>query len=174
MRLPRTARGFTLIEPMMAMLVLLVGAVGVLGLHRIGVTVNADARRMTRATAIAQDLLAQIETLPYDDLRLANNSSAGNDADIGDTAYAFETATTPPADHGEADLTANGALFNGIPTSGLAGGYERYWNVAYLDDSNGNNISDGLRIAVIVRWPQGSGWRRVVLLGIKRNPAEAR
>jgi Tfp pilus assembly protein PilV len=159
---------------MMAMLVLLVGAVGVLGLHRIGVTVNADARRMTRATAIAQDLMAQIETWPYDDARLANSGTTSNDADIGDTAYVFETAATPPADHGEADLTASGSPFLGISSSGLAGGYERYWNVAYLDDSNGNNVPDGLRVAVIVRWPQGAGWRRVVLLGLKRNPEETR
>ena len=173
MRRRGTERGFTLLEPMMAVMVLLVGAVGVLGLHRVGVTVNGDARRMTRATAIAQDLLSQIETWPYDDTRLANKTSANNDADIGDTAYAFEGATAP-ADHGESDLTLGGAVFSGVPAAGLTGGYERYWNVAYLDDSNGNNVSDGMRIAVVVRWPQGSGWRRVVLLGLKRNPAEGR
>ena len=165
-------RGFTLLEPMMAVLVMLVGAVGVLGLHRIGVTVNGDARRMTRATAIAQDLLSQIETWDYTDVRLVN-ANASNDATIGDPAFAFEGAS-PPADHGEADLTAGGAAFHGIPAAGLAGGYERYWNVAYADDSNANNIVDSARLAVIVRWPQGSSWRRVVLLGLKRNPVEGR
>jgi hypothetical protein len=35
-------------------------------------------------------------------------------------------------------------------------------------------VIDSARIAVIVRWPQGSSWRRVVLLGLKRNPVEAR
>ena len=172
MRRRDIGRGFTLLEPMMAVLVMLVGAVGVLGLHRIGVTVNGDARRMTRATAIAQDLISQIDTWDYTDARLANVNSS-NDATLGDPAYAFEGAS-PPADHGEADLTAGGAIFSGLPAAALAGGYERYWNVAYTDDSNGNNVIDSARIAVIVRWPQGSSWRRVVLLGLKRNPVEGR
>ena len=172
MRGRRIDRGFTLLEPVVAMLVMLIGAVGVLGLHQIGVTVNGDARRMTRATAIAQDLLSQIETWDYTDARLANSNTA-NDGNIGDSSFAFEVAS-PPADHGESDLTLGGATFRGIPASGLAGGYERYWNVAYPDDSNANSTPDGARIAVIVRWPQGAGWRRVVLLGLKRNPVEGR
>jgi hypothetical protein len=132
---------------------------------------NGDALRMTRATAIAQDLLNQISTWPYNDARLANANTA-NDADVGDTAFAFEGAT-PPFDHGEADL---GAGWLGIPTADLqGGGYERYWNVATLasDDTNGNGVPDAMRIAVIVRWPWGNGWRRIVLMAVKANPAEA-
>jgi len=47
--------------------------------------------------------------------------------------------------------------------------------VAYVDDSNGNTVPDAARIAVIVRYPVGGvGFRRVVLMGTKLNPAEAR
>ncbi len=67
--------------------------------------------------------------------------------------------------HGGADLA-----------SGLGAEYERYWNVAYpidaINDANGNGVPDSVRIAVIVRWQHGNGWRRVVLMGSIHNPAE--
>jgi prepilin-type N-terminal cleavage/methylation domain-containing protein len=163
-------RGFTLIEVMAAMGVMLIGAVGLVGLHKVGVTINGDARRMTRATAIAQDLLNQIELWPYTDARLT--ARTGTSTDIGDTTFAFEKAS-PPADFAEANLAAGGAVWNGIPAAGVAG-YERYWNVVEADDTNGNGLMDAKRIGVVVRWQQGGGWRRVVLLSVKRNPVEAR
>jgi prepilin-type N-terminal cleavage/methylation domain-containing protein len=164
------SRGFSLLEPMIAMAVVLVGGMVVIGLHQVGLVLNDDARHVTRATAIAQDLLSQIEAWDYGDARL-QNSNTSNDADLGDSGFAFQ-GSSPPFDHREADLAAG--TFQGIPTTELDAGYERYWNVAYPDDSNGNGVADGVRVAVIVRWPHGAGWRRVVLLGIKRNPVETR
>jgi prepilin-type N-terminal cleavage/methylation domain-containing protein len=170
-------RGLTLIEAMVALVVMLIAATGMLGLHVQGQKVNADALRILRATAIAQDLSSQISLWAYTDARLANAITA-NDATIGDPGFAFEAAGAPPADHGEADLALGGAPWNGIATADLPQGYERYWNVAYpvnaVFDTNGNGISDSMQIAVIVRFPSGAGFRRVVLLSIKENPAEAR
>lgn len=168
----RIARGYSLLEATAAVAVMLIGAVGMLGLHGQGQKMNGDALRMTRATAIAQDLLNQIALWPYGDARLSN-ANVSNDADVGDTTFAFEAAGTPPADHAEADL---GPGWLGIPAADLqAGGYERYWNVATLasDDTNVNGVPDAMRIAVIVRWPWGAGWRRIVLVAVKANPAEA-
>jgi prepilin-type N-terminal cleavage/methylation domain-containing protein len=180
---PRAPYGFTLIELMCAMGIVLIGTVGLIGLQTAGLRINGDARRMTRATAIAQDLLNQIDTWAYTDPRLGNPNTS-NDTDVGDTAYAFEDATHADpvldglADRGEADLGAN---WHGIPSSLLAdAGYERYWNTSDKDpatptlilDSNGNNVADGLRVAVIVRWPHQGAWRRIVLMGFKHNPAE--
>ena len=72
-----------------------------------------------------------------------------------------------------------GTAWTGIPTAGLAvGGFERYWNVSTTDatgaliDASGNGLADGMRIAVIVRWPQGGTWHRVVLHGFKVNPED--
>ena len=163
------SRGFTIIEVMAAMAIMVIGAVGLVGLHTIGITVNGDARRMTRATAIAQDLLNQIELWPYADARLAPRT--GTSTDIGDPTFAFQWATPPPADHKEADLTLGGAVWNGIPLANI-NDYERYWNVIEVDDSNNNGIKDAKRIGVIVRWPQSGAWRRVVLLSVKPNPLE--
>jgi prepilin-type N-terminal cleavage/methylation domain-containing protein len=169
-----TPHGFGLIEVMISMALLVTAAVGVLGLAVKSAQMNFDGRRITRAAALAQDLVANIDLWAYDDPRLTN-SVGGNDLDIGDAEAAFEQAsiaTTP--DHTEADLTADGALWLGVPQAAIvAGGYERYWNVSEGDDWNGNLIPDAKRIAVIIRWPQGAGFRSLVLYTTKINPADS-
>jgi Tfp pilus assembly protein PilV len=167
-------RGTTLLETMVAMAVTLVAAVGTLSMNVQHLRMNGEARRVTEATAIARDLVENISTWPYGDARLANTQS-GNDGDIADDAFKFERAvTSTDYDHAEADLTAGGASWTGLPTPAVAPkGFERYWNVAYPDDAESNSIPDAVRVAVIVRWQVGSGWRRVVLLTTKVNPGEA-
>jgi Tfp pilus assembly protein PilV len=175
----RTRRGSTLLEAIIAMGVVMMGAMGLMGLNNQGMKYLGDGRRITRATAIAQDLANQISLWPYTDARLAN-ANASNDDDIGDTAGNLEASGPASAfvDHGEADL---GATWLGIPAADLAAnGFERYWNVSSNDpgapgallDANANGVADGLRVAIIVRWPQGSGWRSIVMYVTKINPAD--
>jgi type IV pilus assembly protein PilV len=173
MRTRPSERGVTLIEAMVAAVVLLIGAVGMMGLHATGVRMEGEAREIARATAIAQDLMNQIRLWEYADTRLANTNPS-NDADLADSAWAFTVpGATPPYDHAEGELSNVNADWNGIPTAALAaGGFERYWNVSEPDDVNANGTPDGRRIAVIVRWPQGAGWHRVVLLGFQVNPGD--
>jgi prepilin-type N-terminal cleavage/methylation domain-containing protein len=165
-------RGLTLIESMLAVSIMLIGATGIAGLYTTGVRMNGNARRVTRATAIAQDLLNNIALWPYTSTAL-QNTSVTNDTDIADSALNFESSSDPVgdgiADHGEADLTALGTGWYGIPAAQLGGEYERYWNVATID-TNGDGTSDAIEVAVIVRWRQGTGWRRIVLLGAQNNP----
>ena len=173
------ARGFTLLETVLAMAVLLIGATGMVGLHMQGLRMEGDARRITRATAIAQDLMDQISTWPWGDPRLGTATAIESTMldTLGDPAYVFEQSGTPTASFSDAGggLTQGGSIWNGIPLSETQSlGFERYWNVAYVDDSNANGTPDAARIAVIVRYPAGVGFRRVVLLGSKLNPAEAR
>jgi type II secretory pathway pseudopilin PulG len=175
----RSERGTTLIESMVAMVILLVGALGMMSLHSTGLRLQGESREITRATAIAQDLMNQIQAWEYADVRLAEVNGANN-LDVGDDAQLFNVyGTIPPFDHAEADLTAGGAGWTGIPTADLSvGGFERYWNVTTLNpdgsviDSGGNGLVDGMHIAVIVRWPQGGSWHRVVLHGFKVNPED--
>jgi type II secretory pathway pseudopilin PulG len=172
-------RGVGLIEVMVAMMVLLVGATGMMSLHSTGLRLQSEAREITRATAIAQDLMNQIQSWEYADARLSN-ANAANDRDVGDDAQLFNAyGTTPPFDHAEVDLAAGGAGWTGIPAETLAvGGFERYWNVTTSNDDGtpidtaGNGLVDGMHIAVIVRWPQGGIWHRVVLHGFKVNPED--
>jgi len=176
MRPSPKGRGFTLIEAMIAMAILLIGALGLTGIFQVGLQMNSDSRRMLHATAIAQDLLTNIQMWQYQDNVAGTplaNVSAANDADLADTALRFQTSLDPVADgyadHDEATVTAMGTAWTGIPAASL-GEFQRYWNVKYLD-TNGNGVNDLVQIAVIVRWPHGSGWRRVVLVTGKLNPA---
>ena len=175
----RHERAFSLIEAMVAMIVLLVGATGMMSLHSTGLRIQSEAREITRATAIAQDLMSQMQNWDYADPRLSNGNTT-NDRDVGDDGQLFVAyGTTPPFDHAEADLAPMGTAWTGIPTEGLAvGGFERYWNVSTSNadgtpiDSNGNGLVDGMHLAAIVRWQQGGIWHRVVLHGYKVNPGD--
>ncbi len=87
-------RGTTLIECVVAMAVLTVGSLGLLALHRNGVRIEADSRHVTRASAIAQDLVNQMESWTYDEAPTSRLSSVttDNDTKLGDPAFEFETA----------------------------------------------------------------------------------
>jgi Tfp pilus assembly protein PilV len=164
-------RGTTLVEVMVATAVLLVAGLGMLGLHVQQLRMNGDARRITEATALAQDLVENITMWSFDDPRLATNSSAPHD-DIGDSGRRFEL-DAPVADHTESDLGTPTSTppWNGSPARA---GFERYWNVAYVDDTDHNGVSDAARVAVIVRWRTDGGWRRIVVMTSKLNPAEVK
>jgi hypothetical protein len=171
-----SSRGATLLEVVFAMGILMIGAAGMAGMHRQSQLFLGDSRRLTRASYVAQDLANQIQLWPFTDPRLSN-ADTGNDADLADAAGAFLTASAPPADHGEADLTLGGRSFNGLDQGVLAAnGMERFWNVGADagDDANANGVPDSMRIAVIVRWPEGSGWRRYVFYTVKVNPDDRR
>ncbi len=144
----RAQRGTTLLEAMIAMVVLLLGALGVIGINNLGLRLNDSARRMTRATAIAQDLVDNIALWSWGDARLA----AGP--------------------HLEADLTAGGAKFTGIPEAELkdANDFQRSWTATYVDDADGDGIFDAVRVAVTVQWPTGD----LTVYTTKYNVAELR
>lgn len=173
----RAPRGTTLIEVMVALAIVMFGAAGVIALQRTSVALMGDARRTTRATAYAQDLATQLQLWDYTDSRLADRTDH-NDEDTGDTAGAFMVTKLPVteniADYGESDLGNANVLDPGyLIDNGLDGQpMERFWNVTDLGDANGNGKSDGKLIAVIVRWPHQSGWRRVVLMLSRKNPAD--
>jgi prepilin-type N-terminal cleavage/methylation domain-containing protein len=168
------ARGFTLVEILVAIFVLLIGATGAMTLFAQGQRLHLDARHMTRATAIAQDLLANIEQWPYNiTAGPLVNSQPLNDANIGDVGYHFETSADPIADnladHGEADLPPG---FTGLPAAALGTDYQRFWNVATPLNASGGR--DAITIAVVVRWRVGTGgasWHRLTMLSVKPNPA---
>ncbi|MFQ5509267.1 MAG: prepilin-type N-terminal cleavage/methylation domain-containing protein [Leptospirillia bacterium] len=83
--------GFTLLEVMIAAVVVVVGLVGVAGLAMTTVQGNDSASKLTAATVLSQDMVEEIRTSGY-----ANSVPAGSTAaivNIGGTDYTANTLT---------------------------------------------------------------------------------
>ena len=166
--------GFSLIEAMIAMGVLLVAGVGLLTLHGVGVRLTTDGRVMTRATAVAQDLMDQMQLWDFaNDPRLVNVTTS-NDSDITDSTDSFEQPVGSfTFDHQESELETQGATYPWLGVSSAKArsfGLTRYWNVAEVDyDPSG--VLNAKRVAVIVRWEKDGIGRRIVFVTVLRNPA---
>jgi len=61
-------RGFTLIEIMIALVVLLTGMLGVMSMQYYAVSGNASSREMRIATSLSQQFVEQLKATPYTDL----------------------------------------------------------------------------------------------------------
>jgi hypothetical protein len=162
---------------MIALALLLVGSIGLLSLHKFGLDMTANARRTTRATALAEDLITQIQSWDYaNDARLGNPNT-GNDATYNDPwvgSNSFDTGTLDNTiyDHQESELEASDRGWLGVPTAqASAAGFTRYWNIAALPaDNDANGVLTGLRVAVFVVWERNGARRHVVLTTFLRNP----
>jgi type IV pilus modification protein PilV len=60
------ARGFMLVELMIALLVLTIGILGMMSMQIKGIQTNSSARRITQSAAIGADRFEKLMGLPYD------------------------------------------------------------------------------------------------------------
>lgn len=122
-------RGFTLVEVMIAMVILSIGILGTAKLQLSFLQSNAKARIMTVGSAQSQETIERLMSLPFDHALLTDSQILG-EAGFG-TAGFGSTTGAPPADHN--DLTD--------PR------YSFYWNVA--DDRPVTGVKT---IDLIVLW----------------------
>ncbi|MBI4847768.1 MAG: prepilin-type N-terminal cleavage/methylation domain-containing protein [Nitrospirae bacterium] len=89
-RRQKTEKGFTLVEVMVALVVLLVGMLGVIGMQYYAVTGNAFSREMRIATSLGEDLVEQMDAMPYlkpdGTLNLASGTDTPKPPDPNDEA----------------------------------------------------------------------------------------
>lgn len=110
----RKESGMTLIETMIAGIVLMVGLVGLMGAYSVTITQNWNqGDRATRTTEYAQDKMEQLMALSFSDT-------------------ASNTAVYPPTTTGGTGLTVGGSLSLGSPTTGY---------VDYVDDTGTQQTS---------------------------------
>lgn len=133
----RPWRGFTLIEVMIALSVLLIGLVGLANLQLIGIGGNQGARAQDQATYLARELAGGLERLAYTDARLTPTGTAGATAPAGfgsqlsDASHATAWDDTKPI----VGVTQDASLeknSDGTPV------YQRRWTVWSLQDGSGD------------------------------------
>ncbi len=190
-RRTRNRRGTSLIEAMMAMVVVLIGLTGLLSAQTVVAKTNLYTQRIRQASALAADLEENIRRWGYNDVRLDNgiaitslsDSLIALKSDMGTYAAASsaslatfaEQATDPNAATSSA-TTLGTSVFQGLnPDYNNDGDVDffRYWTVFDVTISGGS-VPDGKLVQTIVRWKEpGFGYRQVQSSTFIVNPAAA-
>ncbi len=148
---PRERRGFTLIETMIALAVLLGGLVGLMQLHVVGLTSNNAGRMQTVANEAALELAGALERLAFADPLLSptgTNGPAAPTSGFGPLLQADGTVDTSVAH----DFSASQ-----VPTVRsdveLGSQYRRYWTVWGYSPTAGGTATVKV-VSVSVVWQQ--------------------
>jgi len=177
-------RGFSLVEALIASIVMLVGLLGLASLQVVGVRSNHFGRHMTQGSQLAQDLVENLQRWDYNDARIspalarswnvqdaASTSAVDREWDMGRGAAASHTdgsSYTADFSDGTANANRTGALDAafctpsppGCPYIGLSGDVD---GDGVLDYQRYWNVwtttfdgatTTGKFIQVIVRWKE--------------------
>ena len=187
------ALGFTMIEALVSLAVMLVGLLGLASLQVVGIRSNHFGRKMALASELMHDLADSAQRWDYNDARLTaptaivtstTDSTITSRWDMGRGTTAGYTADYAEQ-AGDANATNQGQLtaanytgllaanvdkdFGNASTAAL--GIRRYWNV-FSVDVTGNGSENGKLIQIIVRWKEpGLGMRQITGSTFRPNPA---
>lgn len=179
-------RGTTLVEAMVAMTMMLIALLGLASLQQVVSRSSQFGRRMSQASALANDLQGNVRQWDYNDSRLTSSASVtATDAtavtsqwDLGhNTASSYTVQFSDKAgDTNASTPDALGTTYQGLPADIDGDGsadYTRYWNV-YAVDLGGTGVPNGKLVQIIVRWKEPLfGYRQVTSSAFKANPAYA-
>lgn len=68
MKRDNSAKGFSLVEVMVALVILLIGMLGIMGMQYYAVSGNANSRELRMATNLGQDMIETLKSTAYDNL----------------------------------------------------------------------------------------------------------
>ena len=126
----RKQRGMTLIELMIAMVVLLVGLVGSMSLVAISMGGNGRSRQQSNSTVISQ---MTSEKISSQKASLSQNLTvidcAGNSSTLYTTAGGSPLATSGDVDFSQAAVTGYQMVYTDCGTSGRKINYDVRWNI---------------------------------------------
>ena len=179
-------RGFTMIESMITMVVLIIAFLGFATLQLVGVQANYFGDRLVQASQLATDLAENVRRWPYTDPRLTPLSTITGPSAISDPSITgnwdlgTSLATSSKVQYSDLandpNATNPGALgtnYQGFSSDVNGDGvpdFTRYWNVYAIDLSN-SGTPNGVLVQIIVRWKQpGFGYRQVTATAFKSNP----
>lgn len=159
------ARGFSLIEVMISMAILLVGLLGMMHLQIWGMYSNQGARAQMQATQLAREVITAVGRIPFDDERLAPTelpvgSVLGTGGVIQSTARELVTFPSLPG------VRPDSAIEQG-PSGAI---YRRFLTVAPISTTTGATSPGAKLIGVsVVYRERGSPLPREVLMYVSRS-----
>jgi len=165
-----SARGFSLIESMAALLVFTIGILGVMQMNVIASQQNNVARNHTHASKAARDLADAFERVPFNHPVFANVAPPTLQPDnpdflnIDNTAGLYYLTDAASETTGRPLLGAAEAIAN---SEGLVAA----WRVQGTPDPFLPGVFNSLRVAVMVRYPTPTGFGQVTFWVVKYNPA---
>jgi len=155
----RAAKGLTLIEVMVAILILTVGAVAFLGTFG-GISKSIRvAKANTLATNLAQEEIESLKNLSYYRLLVTSSAVAATEPGLG--GFLYDNSYYPP------EKLVVGQIE-----------FERRVFIQKVSESAGvivgntwNSTDNGLKqISAYVIWQEGANWRKVVVNNLRDNP----
>ena len=139
----RAERGFTLIEVMLALFILTIGALTLIRLTVAGRQGIAASSKITQATVLAREKLDELERLSPTDALLSAGTHDDGAKNLGPTGSPYTPDGTPTGDFGAND-----------------GWFARSWTVTERDVDPTAPGNDFKEIEVQVSWYDGSVKRR--------------
>jgi prepilin-type N-terminal cleavage/methylation domain-containing protein len=87
-------RGFTLIEVLIALLILMVGMAGILSLQLTSMKATSFSRHATEASSLAEDKVEELRTVPLNSVRFANGTDQVDSRGVADAEGLFTRTWT--------------------------------------------------------------------------------
>lgn len=142
--------GFTLIEVMIAIVVLTIGLLGAAAMQLSSVNGNAHASNMTEATNLALDQIENILSWDFNDVRLADNENVnfqrmGILGVIGPGNNTINTVN---------DVADNSTIF---------GNYTVYWDGTPRMDTADPTLQIGIDFQIYVVWTENNRLKTVAM-----------
>lgn len=149
----RKERGFSLVELLVAVTLLVVGALAAVVMQRAGLKTNNDTHSAQAAIGLARQLLEAVDRVPYSP---PNGTPFVNCLNTTGTSYVNPCTALSPAN----PLTALGV-------NAASGAFTRTWRITEPNGTADATKANNKEIRVRVRWFEGGQTRRVELTALK-------
>lgn len=169
------AKGFTLIEVMITVFILAVGILGISAMQIRSMNANSSSFSRSSATLIAENVMEELQRLPFDDANLDGTANADMDAGKavgggsptpGSAAHRYNPANFSVVNNA---LTVSGT--DVVDDTGRV--YQVFWNVDKTPVwIGGNSYTPFCTIRLFVYWDTKMGKNHLTMTTIKYNNVE--